>query len=192
MTPEQIERCSVAGARWSPASTSRCSRGRGAGERRRYTKRFLNRPTATSGHWTEREWRILARRSGTASAACRTSCSSTVARSRARAARADLRRRRTVDQWATLLRLQRDGHIYRHAFEDRAHRWALEPITAVAPKEIHQLQLVRIPHIKGDNVCIPIRTRELRPRTRTRQRSIRVRPACAIDLRVFADFPARA
>src|SRR6202008_5131745 len=31
------------------------------GERRRYTKRFLNTREGAFGQWTEREWRILAR-----------------------------------------------------------------------------------------------------------------------------------
>jgi hypothetical protein len=31
------------------------------GERRRYTKRFLATPEGDFRHWTEREWRILAR-----------------------------------------------------------------------------------------------------------------------------------
>ena len=60
----------------------------------------------------------------------------------------------TVDQWATLLPLYRDGHVYRHAFEDCAHWWALAHYCLIALKEIHQLQLVHL-DIKGDNVCIP-------------------------------------
>src|SRR5438552_16937237 len=32
-----------------------------AGERRRYTKRFLDTTDGHFAHWTEREWRILAR-----------------------------------------------------------------------------------------------------------------------------------
>ena len=50
--------------------------------------------------------------------------------------------------------LYRDGHVYRHAFEDCAHWWALAHYCLKALKEIHQLQLVHL-DIKGDNVCIP-------------------------------------
>ena len=61
----------------------------------------------------------------------------------------------TVDQWATLLPLHRDGQLFRHAFEDCAHWWALAHHCLAALKEIHQLQLVHL-DIKGDNVCIPL------------------------------------
>ena len=68
----------------------------------------------------------------------------------------------TVDQWATLLPLERDGRVYRHAFEDCAHWWALAHHCLVALKEIHELQLVHL-DIKGDNVCIPFGPRDFDP-----------------------------
>ena len=94
------------------------------GERRRYTKRFLNTRDGDFGQWTEREWRILARLIGHGIAL----------RARRRAVRpwrvggeqlvqtydAGV----TVDQWATLLPVARDGCVYRHVFEDCAHWWA--------------------------------------------------------------------
>src|SRR5205807_1142337 len=48
-----------------------------------------------------------------------------------------------------------DGRVYRHAFEDCAHWWALTHHSLIALKKIHQLELVHL-DIKGDNVCIPV------------------------------------
>jgi hypothetical protein len=125
-----------------------------AGERRRYTKRFLNSTDGDFAHWTEREWKILARLIGHG-----IGCVPDVVQfDRGSATGAQLVQTYdagvTVDQWATLLPLCRDGHIYRHAFEDCAHWWALAHYCVKALKEIHQLQLVHL-DIKGDNVCIP-------------------------------------
>jgi hypothetical protein len=60
----------------------------------------------------------------------------------------------TVDQWATLLPVLRDGRMLRHVFEDCAHWWALAHHCLSALNEIHRLELVHL-DIKGDNVCIP-------------------------------------
>ena len=60
----------------------------------------------------------------------------------------------TVDQWATLLPVTRDGRVYRHVFEDCAHWWALAHHCLFALDVIHALELVHL-DIKGDNVCIP-------------------------------------
>ncbi len=124
------------------------------GERRRYTKRFLNSTDGDFAHWTEREWRILARLIGHG-----IGCVPDVVQfDRGSVKGAQLVQTYdagvTVDQWATLLPLHRDGHVYRHAFEDCAHWWALAHYCLAALKEIHQLQLVHL-DIKGDNVCIP-------------------------------------
>ena len=60
----------------------------------------------------------------------------------------------TVDQWATLLPVTRDGRVYHHVFEDCAHWWALAHHCLLALDVIHPLELVHL-DIKGDNVCIP-------------------------------------
>ena len=61
----------------------------------------------------------------------------------------------TVDHWATLLPVRREGQVLRHVFRDCAHWWALAENFLLALKEIHQLQLVHL-DIKADNVCIPL------------------------------------
>ena len=60
----------------------------------------------------------------------------------------------TVDQWATLLPVIRDGRVQGHVFEDCAHWWALAHHCLLALNVIHPLELVHL-DIKGDNVCIP-------------------------------------
>jgi hypothetical protein len=127
----------------------------GPGERRRYTKRFLNTNDGNFAHWTEREWRILARLIGHG-----IDCVPDVVQfDRGSIAGTQLVQTydagATVDQWATLLPLNRDGRVYRHAFEDCAHWWALAHHSLVALKKIHQLELVHL-DVKGDNVCIPL------------------------------------
>ena len=124
------------------------------GERRRYTKRFLNTRDGNFAHWTEREWRILARLIGHG-----VDCVPDVVQfDRGSIAGTQLVQTydagATVDQWATLLPLIRDGRVYRHAFEDCAHWWALAHHSLVALDKIHRLELVHL-DVKGDNVCIP-------------------------------------
>jgi len=156
MTPEQIERVFGHG-RLKMVTGEHVEVFREAvvpGERRRYTKRFLNSTDGDFAHWTEREWRILARLIGHG-----IGCVPDVVQfDRGSVKGAQLVQTYdagvTVDQWATLLPLNRDGHVYRHAFEDCAHWWALAHYCLAALKEIHQLQLVHL-DIKGDNVCIP-------------------------------------
>src|SRR5205085_11218227 len=60
----------------------------------------------------------------------------------------------TVDHWATLLPVERDGATLRHVFEDCAHWWALARHGLIALDAIHALQLVHL-DLKADNVCIP-------------------------------------
>jgi serine/threonine protein kinase len=157
MTPEQIERVFGRG-RLKMVTGEHVEVFREAvapGERRRYTKRFLNTTDGDFAHWTEREWRILARLIGHG-----IGCVPDVVQfDRGSIAGTQLVATYdagvTIDQWATLLPLLRDGQLYRHAFEDCAHWWALAHHCLVALKEIHQLQLVHL-DIKGDNVCIPL------------------------------------
>ena len=133
------------------------------GESRRYTKRFLTTADGDYAQWTEREWRILARLIGHG-----TRCVPDVVQYDRGARGTKLVQTydagATVDQWATLLPIERDGRVYAHAFEDCAHWWALAHHCLVALDEIHTLQLVHL-DVKGDNICIPIGPGELRPRS---------------------------
>ena len=156
MTPEQIDRVFGRG-RLKMVTGGHVEVFREAvavGERRRYTKRFLNTQEGDFGQWTEREWRILARLIGHGIA-----CVPDVVQfDRGRLGGTQLVQTYdagvTVDQWATLLPVTRDGHVYRHVFEDCAHWWALAHHCLCALDVIHPLELVHL-DIKGDNVCIP-------------------------------------
>ena len=113
MTPEQIDRvfgCS----RLKMATGEHVEVFREAvvsGERRRYTKRFLDTTDGHFAHWTEREWRILARLIGHG-----IDCVPDVVQfDRGSVAGTQLVQTYdagvTVDQWATLLPLIRDARI---------------------------------------------------------------------------------
>ena len=156
MTPEQIERVFGRG-RLKMVTGEHVEVFREAvapGERRRYTKRFLNTREGDFGQWTEREWRILARLIGHGIACV----PDVVQYDRGRVGGEQLVQTYdagvTVDQWATLLPVARDGCCYRHVFEDCAHWWAFAHHCLRALHEIHPLELVHL-DIKGDNVCIP-------------------------------------
>ena len=156
MTPEQIERVFGRG-RLKMVTGEHVEVFREAvapGERRRYTKRFLNTQEGDFGQWTEREWRILARLIGHGI----TCVPDVVQFDRGSVAGTQLVQTYdagvTVDQWATLLPVMRDGCVYRHVFEDCAHWWALAHYCLLALNEIHRLELVHL-DIKGDNVCVP-------------------------------------
>jgi hypothetical protein len=156
MTPEQIDRVFGRG-RLKMVTGEHVEVFREAvapGERRRYTKRFLSTQEGDYGQWTEREWRILARLIGHG-----ITCVPDVVRfDRGRLGGMQLVQTydagATVDQWATLLPVTRDGRMHRHVFEDCAHWWALAHHCLVALNVIHALELVHL-DIKGDNVCIP-------------------------------------
>lgn len=125
-----------------------------AGERRRYTKRFLSTDQGDFRHWTEREWRILARlvghRIGPVPDVVQFDRGSTDRPALVQTYDAGI----TVDHWATLLQVERDGHALRHVFEDCAHWWALAQHCLIALDAIHELHLVHL-DLKADNVCIP-------------------------------------
>lgn len=156
MTPEQIER--VFGRERLKMATGEhvevFRESVGPGERRRYTKRFLATSDADFGQWTEREWRILARLIGHG-----IRCVPDVVQFDG-GAMGGIRLVQTydagitVDQWATLLPVSRDGAVYRHVFEDCAHWWALAHHCLAALDEIHPLHVVHL-DIKGDNICVP-------------------------------------
>jgi hypothetical protein len=132
------------------------------GHRRRYTKRFVATDGADFRQWTDREWRILARMIGHG-----VRCVPAVVQYHG-GAEGGLRELQTydagvsVDQWATLLPVERDGARFRHAFEDAAHWWALAHHTLAALDEIHALALVHL-DVKADNLCVPYAPSEFDP-----------------------------
>ena len=156
MTPEQIERV-FGRSRLKMVTGEHVEVFREAvapGERRRYTKRFLNTREGDFGQWTEREWRILARLFGHGV----TCVPEVVQFDRGFVGGARIVQTYdagvTVDQWATMLPVARDGRMHRHVFEDCAHWWALAHSCLSALDEIHGLEVVHL-DVKGDNVCIP-------------------------------------
>ncbi|MGL6113054.1 MAG: hypothetical protein ACRC2B_23420, partial [Rubrivivax sp.] len=115
-------------------------------------------------HWTEREWRILARLVGHGIGPV----PDVVQFDRGAADRPALVQTYdagiTVDHWATLLPVQRDAALLRHVFEDCAHWWALARHCLIALDAIHELQLVHL-DLKADNVCIPAGPADFDPYT---------------------------
>src|SRR5687768_17102898 len=156
MNPEQIERVFGRGRLQmvTGAHVEVFREAAAPGESRRYTKRFLTTAEGDYAQWTEREWRILARLIGHG-----TRCVPDVVQYDRGASGTKLVQTydagATVDQWATLLPVVRDGRVHAHVFEDCAHWWALAHHCLVALDEIHTLELVHL-DVKGDNICIPI------------------------------------
>ena len=132
------------------------------GERRRYTKRFLATAAGDFRHWTEREWRILARLVGHGIGPV----PDVVQFDRGAVDRPALVQTYdagvTVDHWATLLPVERDGRLLHHVFEDCSHWWALARHCLIALEAIHELQLVHL-DLKADNVCIPMSPADFDP-----------------------------
>src|SRR5204863_376104 len=71
----------------------------------------------------------------------------------------------TVDHWATLLPLERDGATLRNVFEDCAHWWALARHSLIALDAIHELHVVHL-DLKADNICIPVAPADFDPYAR--------------------------
>ena len=136
-----------------------------AGERRRYTKRFLSTSAGDFRPWTEREWRILARLVGHGIKPV----PDVVRFDRGAVDRAALVQTFdagvTVDHWATLLPLERDGATLRNVFEDCAHWWALARHSLIALDAIHELHVVHL-DLKADNICIPVAPADFDPYAR--------------------------
>jgi hypothetical protein len=134
------------------------------GERRRYTKRFLATEAGDFRHWTEREWRILARLFGHGV----TAVPEVVRFERGSAEQPALVQTYdagiTLDHWTTLLPVRRsdDAPTLRHLFEDCAHWWALAHHCLVALDAVHALQLVHL-DLKADNLCIPFSPADFDP-----------------------------
>jgi serine/threonine protein kinase len=157
MTPEQIDRVFGRG-RLKMVTGDHVEVFREAaaeGDRRRYTKRFLDTRDGDFGQWTEREWRILARLIGHG-----IDCVPEVVQfDRGAQGGPQLVQTydagATVDQWATILPVARESCALRHVFEDCAHWWALAHHCLRALSAIHELSVVHL-DIKGDNVCIPV------------------------------------
>ena len=126
-----------------------------SGERRRYTKRFLSGADGDYTQWTGREWRLLARLVGHGVRHVPEIVLFDRGQSDSAALVQTYDAGVTVDHWATLLPVRRDGQVLRHVFRDCAHWWALAENFLLALREIHQLQLVHL-DIKADNVCIPL------------------------------------
>jgi len=151
-----------------------------AGDRRRYTKRFLNTVEADFGQWTEREWRILARLIGHG-----IDCVPEVVQfDRGGQKGTQLVQTydagATVDQWATILPVVRGGRLLRHVFEDCAHWWALAHHCLRALSAIHELSVVHL-DIKGDNVCIPVWPATFDPQARGTRLQPRFEALALID-----------
>jgi|KBSSwiStaDraftv2_1062776.scaffolds.fasta_scaffold03921_9 hypothetical protein len=150
------------------------------GERRRYTKRFLATAAGDFSEWTEREWRILARLVGHGIKPV----PDVVRFDRGAADRAALVQTYdagvTVDHWATLLPLERDGTTLRNVFEDCAHWWALARHSLIALDAIHELRLVHL-DLKADNVCIPVGPTDFDPHVRGQRLQPRFDDIALID-----------
>jgi len=150
------------------------------GSRRRYTKRFLDTRDGDFGQWTEREWRILARLIGHG-----IDCVPEVVQfDRGAQGGPQIVQTydagATVDQWATILPVERDGQVLRHVFEDCAHWWALAHHCLRALSAIHELSVVHL-DIKGDNVCIPVSPGTFDPNARGARLSPRFESLALID-----------
>jgi hypothetical protein len=150
------------------------------GERRRYTQRFLATEAGDFRHWTEREWRILARLVGHGVGPV----PDVVQFDRGSADRPALVQTYdagvTVDHWATLLPVERDGTVLRHVFEDCAHWWALARHCLLALDAIHELHLVHL-DLKADNVCIPLGPADFDPHAPDRTLHPRFEQIALID-----------
>ena len=187
MNPEQIERVFGRG-RLKMVTGEHVEVFREAvapGERRRYTKRFLNTREGDFGQWTEREWRILARLIGHGIA-----CVPDVVQfDRGRVGGEQLVQTYdagvTVDQWATLLPVARDGRVYRHVFEDCAHWWALAHHCLLALARDPSAR-ARPPRHQGRQRLHSVCAAGLRSAFRGRAAAAGVRAARADRLRVLA------
>lgn len=150
------------------------------GERRRYSKRFLATEGGELHHWAEREMHILTHLAGLGVVQV-----PEVAQFFASAAGQPALLRTydagvTVDHWATLLPVQRDGVRQRHVFEDCAHWWALAHHCLLALEAIHGARLVHL-DLKADNICIPANPPDFNPEAPGATLSLRFEHLALID-----------
>jgi hypothetical protein len=132
------------------------------GERRHYSKRFLVTDAGDLRPWTEREANILTRLAGLGIAPM----PRLEPFDHGAYGRLELLRTYdagvTVDHWATLLPVQRDGTQLRHVFEDCAHWWALARHCLMVLDRLHEQGMVHL-DLKADNICIPVAPEGLAP-----------------------------
>jgi serine/threonine protein kinase len=125
------------------------------GERRHYSKRFLATEAGDFRQWTEREAQILTRLAGLGIAPM----PRLEPFDHGAYGRLELLRTYdagvTVDHWATLLPVQREGTQLRHVFEDCAHWWALARHCLISLDTLHRQGMVHL-DVKADNICIPV------------------------------------
>ena len=120
------------------------------GERRRYAKRFLATPEGDFRHWTARESRILE-----SLGRDRLRCVPELAvPGSATDAMQTFDAGVTVEQWATLLRIERHDRVLPHLFIDCAHWWALAHHTLRALETLHVAGVVHL-DLKPHHICIP-------------------------------------
>ena len=61
----------------------------------------------------------------------------------------------TVEQWVSLLRVERAGRPLPHPFADCAHWWELAHHTLRALETLHLLEVLHL-NVAPDNICVPI------------------------------------
>lgn len=133
------------------------------GERRRYTKRFLATGDGDFRQWTEREWRILALLFGNGVKGIPEVVRFDLGAGDGTSFVQTWDAGPTVDQWATLIPVVRDGRTRASVFEDCAHWFALAHHCLRVLADVHRLRLVHL-DLKADNVCIPHDPPQLDPR----------------------------
>lgn len=124
------------------------------GERRRYTKRFLQTATADFRPWTERESRILELLGKQANAPVAKRVSSAPAEGGEPPRLQTYDAGATVDQWATRVPLRSGGAAIDNLFAHCGYWWLLARQCLIALDALHALGFVHL-DLKADNLCIP-------------------------------------
>ena len=121
------------------------------GERRRYSKRFLATVDGDFRHWTAREGRVLAYLSANGVRGV-PAIAATVAGPDEALQTFDAGI--TVEQWTSLVPVERAGGAIAHPFTDAAHWWAL---ALHALRALESLYLAHVVHLRvmPANICVP-------------------------------------